>query len=156
MGVNPETSLVIEPGAGPVTFAGVNTYSGPTTVAAGKLIIAASAELSGSTSLEVLPMATLQNDGKVNVGSYTQQPNATLQMVPDTKGQIHPMLIAGTARLGGTLVLGKGSKNWKPGITYTLLKAGDIQGKFSVVTSAIKLKPKLTYRNNTVTVLFNK
>jgi autotransporter-associated beta strand protein len=154
LGVNPETSLVIEPGTGPVTFAGVNTYPGPTTVAAGKLIIAASGELSGSARLEVMPMATLQNDGKVHVGSYTQQPKATLSIAPNTLGQIDPMLIIGTAHLAGTLVLGKGSKNWTPGVTYTLLKAGDIQGTFSVITSQTKLKPVLKYGKNAVTFSF--
>jgi autotransporter-associated beta strand protein len=154
LGVNPETSLVIEPGTGAVTFAGINTYAGPTTVAAGKLIIAPSGELSGSASLEVMPTATLQNDGKVSVGSYTQQSNATLSITPNASGQIHPVSVTGTARLGGTLVLGKGSKNWTPGVTYTLLKAGDIQGTFSVVTSEAKLKPTLKYGRNTVTVSF--
>jgi autotransporter-associated beta strand protein len=154
LGVNPESTLVIEPGTGAVTFAGVNTYPGPTTVAAGKLIIAPTGELSGSASLEVMPTATLQNDGKVSVGSYTQQPAATLRLMPNAAGQVHPMSIAGTARLGGTLVLAKGSKNWKPGVTYTLLKAADIQGKFSVVTSETKFKPALKYGKNTVTVSF--
>jgi autotransporter-associated beta strand protein len=154
LGMNPETSLVIEPGTGAVTFAGINTYAGPTTVAAGKLIIAATGELSGSTSLEVMPTATLQNDGKINVGSYTQQPDATLSLMPNASGQIHPVSVTGTARLGGTLVLAKGSKNWASGVTYTLLKAGDIQGTFSVVTAEAKLKPTLKYGKNTVTVSF--
>jgi autotransporter-associated beta strand protein len=155
LGVNPETSLVIEPGTGAVTFAGINSYSGPTTVAAGKLIIAPSGELSGSASMEIMPMATLQNDGKIiNVGSYTQQPNATLSITPNAPSLMHPISIVGTARLGGTVVFGKGSKNWKPGVTYTLLKAGNIQGTFSVVTSESKLKPTIKYGKNTLTVSF--
>jgi autotransporter-associated beta strand protein len=154
LSVNPETSLVIEPGTGPVTFAGINTYPGPTTVAAGKLIIASSGELSGSASLEVMPMATLESNGKINVGSYTQQPNATLNIAPNASGQIHPMTIAGTARLGGTLVLGKGSKKWTSGVTYTLLKAGDVQGTFSFVTSETKMKPTLKYGKNVVSFSF--
>jgi hypothetical protein len=64
------------------------------------------------------------------------------------------LTIAGTARLGGTLVLGKGSKKWTSGVTYTLLKAGDIQGTFVVVTSETKMKPTLKYGKNVVTFSF--
>ena len=155
LGVNPETSLVIEPGTGPVTFAGINTYPGPTTVAAGKLIIAESGELSGSASLEVMPKATLQSFGKITLGSYTQQPNATLNIAPNESGQIYPMTIAGTARLAGTLVLGNSGGNWNPGVSYTLLKASDIQGTFSVVTSEAKMKPTLKYEKTSVTLSFS-
>jgi autotransporter-associated beta strand protein len=154
LGVNPETSLVIKPGTGQVTFAGVNTYPGPTTVAGGKLVIAQSGELLGSVSLEVMPNSELQNDGKVKVGSYTQHPGAKLKISPDASGQIRPMIISGTASLGGTLDLGQVNKKWASGVTYTLLKAGDIQGTFSVITSESKMKPTLKYEKNTVSFSF--
>ena len=152
LGVNPDTSLTIEPGTGAVTLAGVNTYRGPTTVAAGLLIIAPTGELSGSASVDVMPGAGLYNDGKISIGSYNQHNNATLGMALNAQGRVNPMTVTGTAQLNGTLMLRQGSKKWATGITYTLLNAGEIKGTFTAITSAPNLTPKIKYGKNTVTM----
>ena len=156
LGVNPETSLTIEPGIGTVTLSGVNTYRGPTTVAAGYLIIAPTGELSGSASVDVMHGAGLYNNGKINIGSYNQHSNATLGIALNAQGRVNPLTVTGTAQLNGTLMLRKGSRKWATGITYTLLNAGEIKGKFTAITSPLNMNPRLKYGKNSVTMRLKK
>jgi autotransporter-associated beta strand protein len=152
LGTNPETALVIPAGTGAVTFAGMNTYPGTTTVAAGKLIVSSKGAISSKSKLEVLSGAMLFNDGRISVGSYDQQGNAALSMALNERGEVGPLIVAGTANLNGTLNLRNGSKKWIRGRTYKLLTAGSIKGVFTDVTADLNLNPRLRYGKKAVTM----
>jgi autotransporter-associated beta strand protein len=67
-GVISGTGALVQNGPGTLTLSGINTYSGPTTVAAGTLDIAASGKLTAST-VTVASAATLQLDSNTALGS---------------------------------------------------------------------------------------
>ena len=153
LGMNPESILTIPAGNGTVTFAGVNTYAGTTTIGAGRLVVADTGAITHCASVVVMSGAALENHGQINIGEYRQQSGASLSITTDAQGKVYPFTISGTANLDGSLALTPGAKKWTSGTTYTVLTADTINGKFSEVTGYGKwLIPKLTYGKHSVTL----
>jgi fibronectin-binding autotransporter adhesin len=173
------TGSVIQDGSGTLTLTGANTYSGPTTVAAGTLVVDGSvansavtvqsgavlggmgtigslAALTGSTVAPgvVTPFTTLNV-----VGNASFAAGSTFLVNINAAGQSDKLLVGGTATLsGGTVEVLAGSGTYTPATHLTLLTAsGGVSGTFAeLVTSSnlsqafAFLSPSLSYDANDV------
>ena len=157
---------LVKTGDGTLILAGVNTYTGPTEVAAGTLDVAGSlvssvsvdpgAKLTGNGSTGDLTIAngatiapggdalgTLTVNGNISIASgASYQVNAT-----DT-GNSDLIHATGTATLGGSSVLALAAgSNWAASTRYTIVTADNgVNGTFGTASSNFAfLTPTLSY-----------
>ncbi|GAA0564333.1 hypothetical protein GCM10008942_10860 [Rhizomicrobium electricum] len=153
-GVISGTGGVNVAGGGVVILNGSNTYTGPTTITAGSLIIGDSTHPSAG----VLGGVTLGNNGLIGgygtiggnliagggivspgnsigtltvAGNYTQSASSTLaiEISPSTSDKL---VVGGTAQLGGTLALSLAPGDYGTR-SFAIVTAGSISGTFATV-----------------------
>ncbi|HYX01617.1 MAG TPA: autotransporter domain-containing protein, partial [Reyranella sp.] len=154
-------------GAGTLTINGKASYTGPTSVFAGRMVV--NGDITSSPSLLVDVPATLSGTGTVRnamikgtiapgnsigtlnvVGSYTQSPGSTYLAQVNAAGQGSQIAVNGTAFLqGGTLaVAAQPGGLFAPRTTYTLLTTtGGLSGGFSSSSASLSspfLQPAFT------------
>ena len=109
-GVISGTGSVVKQGTGTFTLSGANTYTGTTTVNAGKLSLAASNALSASSNLTLAADTTFSLNGtssqKLNLLSFT---NATVDF--GTTGTANYLLLSNIGSTSGLLTI----SNWTNG-----------------------------------------
>jgi autotransporter-associated beta strand protein len=167
------TGGLVKQGSGTLSLLGVNTYTGPTMVAAGRLAVNGSitsdvtvgsgGNLGGSGTI----FGAVLNNGIVSPGnsigtltvngSYTQSPGSSYQAEANATGQadrINVIGAPGTATiLGGTVAaLPVAAGAYAPSTTYTILNAtGGVTGTYAGVTSSLPfLQASLSYDANDV------
>ena len=139
-------------GTGTLTLTGANTYTGPTVVDGGRLIVDGSIG-TGLTTVNAGGLlggggiigGSVVNGGVVSPGNtlgtltingnYTQNPGGTLRIEIAGVGASDLLRIGGTANLGGTLqVIRLNSFQLSPGDQITLVSAGSgVNGTFATV-----------------------
>jgi autotransporter-associated beta strand protein len=162
---------VLKAGAGTLTLTASSTYTGDTTVEAGRLAVNGS--IAGS-AVTVLNGATLGGTGAVGpvtvqtggtigagnsigtltvAGNYTQAAGSFLQAEFNAAGQADRINVNGTVTLsGGTVQALPAPGSYARTTTYTILNAtGGVVGTFAGVTSSsAAVRPTLTYDGNNV------
>ncbi|HUH59191.1 MAG TPA: autotransporter domain-containing protein [Candidimonas sp.] len=150
---------LIKRGNGTLTLAGMNTYTGNTTIEGGKLVVNGSVQAGTTTTVKQYGIlggsgrvGHLENFGVVApgnsigtltvAGDYTALPGSVLQLEVDAQNRHDVLIVGGTANLGGTLSLSAGP--YRQGQTYNFLQAATINGSFSQIdTSLLFLDPRL-------------
>lgn len=152
----------IQNGIGTLTLSGANTYTGPTEVAAGRLVVigsitsnvtvnsGASFGGTGTVTGDVTNNGFVRPDiGTLNItGTYTQNADGTYQVEVTPSGQSDLIAITGNAVLnGGTVAVNADSGTYAKSMRYTILTAtGGVTGTFAGVTSNLAfLTPSLSY-----------
>jgi outer membrane autotransporter protein len=157
---------LIKVGSGTLTLGGNNTYTGATTVSAGRLAIngsitsdvtvGAGGNLGGSGSINgavtVLGTITPGNSiGTLSVnGSYSQ--TGTYNVEVNSAGQSDRIVVQGAATIGGTLAVQASPGPYQRVTTYTILTAtGGVTGSYASVTSSVAtLTPTVLAGGNAV------
>jgi autotransporter-associated beta strand protein len=138
---------IIKSGAGTLSLSGVNTYSGPTTISAGTLLINGAGRLGGGTYA-----ANITNNGTFNYNSSQAQTlsgvhsgtGALIQSGPGTLTLSGANTYSGnTAINGGKLALGNGVT--LPNTPLISIAAG---GTLDVSVSGLTLGPAQTLKGN--------
>ncbi|MBO4224842.1 autotransporter domain-containing protein, partial [Bradyrhizobium neotropicale] len=169
-------------GTGTLTLNGQSTYTGATTVSAGKLVVGddnhASASLAsavtvnsggtlggtgtigGLTAASGGTVAPGNSIGTLNVaGNVNFAAGSIYQVEANAAGQSDRIVATGTGTLGGGSVLALAQNGtYAPQTTYTILTAnGGVTGSFADVTSSLVfLTPTLGYDANNVFLTFNR
>ena len=165
-------------GTGTLTLSAVNTYTGPTEVAVGTLLVTGSAL---NTTFTVDPGAALGGSGAIggltiasgatlapgvvtpfstlSTGAITFASGSTYTVQVNAAGQTDAINATGKATLqGGTVNVIAGAGVYSPTTTYTILSAtGGVAGTFAALTTTSNLAfltPSLAYGANTVTLAF--
>lgn len=159
-------------GIGALTFTNTNTYTGPTNVNQGTLILNGSLPNSAVT---VANGATLMGNGSMNsltlggtispgnsigtltvAGDYTMLSTSTYDAEVDANGTSDLIAVGGAAQLNGTLNL----INANPAVPFTLNQAftiltasGGVSGTFAALTGLTPFR--IQYLSNAVNVLMN-
>jgi autotransporter-associated beta strand protein len=159
-------------GAGNLVLSNVNTYTGPTTITAGRLAVNGSiasdvtvgsgGNLGGSGTI----FGTVVNNGIISPGNsigtitingaYTQAAGSSYQVEVNAAGQsdrINVTGVPGTATLnGGTVVVQAAPGSYARTTTYTIVNAtGGVTGTYSGLTTNFAfLTARLTYDANDV------
>jgi len=145
---------VVKNNSSTLVLSGANTYTGPTTVNGGTLLVngsiggtatvASGGKLGGNGTIG--GFITVQSGGTLSPGSagigkltanngVSLQPGSTtlmkLSKAPIANDQL---AVAGTLTYGGTLVISNVSGTFAAGDTFTLFQAGSITGSFSSVS----------------------
>ena len=130
-----------------LTLTGASTYTGPTTVNAGRLQV----EGSIASPVNVMSAATLGGNGSVGTvvngghvspgaslgtltvaGDFSQSPSGTLDIELDDHGGVDALLVSGTATLAGSVdYLPDPASTFATDQIYTYLSAGSVTGTFS-------------------------
>ena len=160
---------IIQNGIGTLTLSGVNTYTGATEVAAGRLVVTGSirsnvtVDSGGSFGGTGMVAGNVTNNGIVRpdigtlsvIGTYTNNAGGTYQVEVTPAGQSDRIAVIGTAVLnGGTVAVMADSGSYAKSTTYTILTAiAGVSGTFANVTSNLAfLTPSLSYDANDVFV----
>ncbi len=162
------TGTLMKCGNGVLTFSGINTYIGMTSIQQGGLAvngaIGGPVFVSPSTSLRGTgSVGTVQNNGAVIPGAsigtliingdYTQDPTASLIIEIDDSPVISDLLsITGTANLDGILDLDPLPGIYQAGTAYTFLQASTINGTFSQLIETHPLDFVINYFTNFVQI----
>lgn len=147
-------------GAGVLQLTGANTYTGPTTVGGGKLVVNGalasavtvrpSGALGGSGSV-----ASVHNHGVVAPGNsvgtltvrgdYTAYPGSVYELEVGPQGATDKLDVGGTVTLAGTLKLAGG--DLRQNVSYHFIDAaGGVMGQFDDITySTVFLTPRLDF-----------
>lgn len=154
-------------GEGKLTLAGINTYTGSTTVNSGLL------EVNGSLASEVRVnnggtlggrghlssvlvsggrLAPGNSIGTLNVDSVNFNGGGVYEVEVDAAGNTDLLYVTGMATLtGGSVQVIPKDGNYHPSTDYTILKAGTIIGTFDSVSSSLAfLDPTLSYTSSEV------
>ena len=153
---------LVKQGTGTLTLAATNTYTGPTEVAAGRLVVTGSiasnvtVDAAGSFGGTGTVTGNVTNNGFVRpdigtlniTGTYTNNAGGTYQVEVTPAGQSDLINITGNAVLnGGTVAVLADSGSYARSTRYTILTASTgVTGTFSSVTSNFAfLTPSLSY-----------
>jgi outer membrane autotransporter protein len=155
--------------AGTTILTAANTYTGPTNVNGGMLlvngsiagsvaVVNAGGTIGGSGALgETLINGGTLSPGAVNaIGTTAVAGNLAFSSAATYLVQVTPSAadstnVTGAATLGGTLRVVAAPGNYAPGTTYTILNAtGGISGAFDGVSGGVFLIPTLSYDTNNV------
>ncbi len=141
-------------GAGTLTLSGTNSYTGATTVSAGKLLVNGSLSSSSVTVATgatfggnaTLPTLTVQSGGSLSpgnsIGTTTVSGNLTLNpgsttVIEIQQTQSDRIIVGGTADIAGTLQLVALGGPYNFGTAYTFLTAsGGLTGTFGTVSTS--------------------
>ena len=159
---------LVKVGTGTLTLSGNNTYTGPTTVNAGRLVVNGSLAgavmvnsggmLSGNGSIGGLvannsTVAPGNSIGTLNVNGNFTHNGGTYQVEVNAQGQTDRINATGTATINGASVqVLAQSGTYARNTTYTILNAtGGVSGAYSGVSSNFAfLTPTLSYDANNV------
>ncbi|MFZ5781135.1 MAG: autotransporter-associated beta strand repeat-containing protein [Pseudomonadota bacterium] len=157
------TGGLVKQGSGTLVLTGTSTYTGPTAVNAGGLVVNGSVAstvtldsgtvLGGSGTIGGLVANTAVLAPGNSIGTLTVNGNAvqnggTYVVEVNAQGQSDRVNVTGTATINGTAVqVVAASGNYATSTTYTILSAaGGVSGTYSSVTSNFAfLTPSLTY-----------
>ncbi len=154
-------------GSGTMFLTGVSTFTGPTTLNAGGLVVngslASSVVVNGGTlsgagtfgglSVNSGTLAPGNSIGTMTVNGNFTQSGGIYQVEVNAAGQSDKINVTGTAAInGGTVAVQAQSGNYARNTTYTILTAnGGVSGAYSSVTSNFAfLVPSLSYNANNV------
>jgi autotransporter-associated beta strand protein len=104
---------LLKTGSGTQTLTGANTYTGPTTISGGSLILASGTGKTGTGAVTVQSGGTLLGTGSVQGSSFTAQSGSTIQAGDSTAASSY-----GTLHF--TPVVGSGSFDFQSGSTVIL------------------------------------
>lgn len=159
----PETSsTLLKTGAGTQILSGVNTYTGPTTVQEGILVLNGSVagdvrtESHGTLKGNGTIGGTLTNAGIVSPGesigtlfveNYINNNNGTYAVEVNGVGQSDLIDVAGSATLnGGAVVVSSADGTFKFHQPYTIMTSEEgLTGTFTEATSLAFINPRLSY-----------
>jgi fibronectin-binding autotransporter adhesin len=167
-GVMGGTGTLTKLGAGTLTMTGNHTYSGLTTVAAGRLAV--NGQIAGAVTVQnggtlggTGQVGAVTNDGTIAPGNsigtitingnYIHNSGATYEVEVNPAGQSDRIDVTGTATInGGTVSVVAEAGNYASGTTYTILTAtGGVTGTFtSVIDNLAFIDPQLVYNANDV------
>jgi outer membrane autotransporter protein len=165
------SGALIMQGSGTVFLTGTNTYTGGTTVIAGRLSI--NGEVTGNVQVDTggnlggsgLIVGNVVNAGSLapgnsigtlTVGGNFRQNGGVYQVEVNNAGQSDRLNVGGTATInGGTVQVLAQPGTYARNTTYTILNAaGGVSGTYSNVTSNFAfLTPSLSYDANNVYLL---
>ena len=154
---------LLKNGTRTLTLSGLNTYTGSTTVSAGRLVV--NGQIVGELTVEngaILGGGGSVRNVRVNgtiapgnsigtmtiTGDYTHDASATYDVEIDAGGGTDLIDVSGTATIGGgTVNVQPESGTYEVGDIYTILEAdGGVFGEFDTLTiDLIGLKAKLLY-----------
>jgi outer membrane autotransporter protein len=167
-GVMGGTGTLTKLGAGNLTLTGNHTYSGMTTVAAGRLTV--NGQIAGAVTIQnggtlggTGQVGAVTNDGRIAPGNsigtitvngnYTHNSGAVYEVEINPLGQSDRIDVTGAATInGGTVSVVGEPGNYASGTTYTILTAaGGVTGTFaSVIDNLVFIDPQLVYNANDV------
>ncbi len=162
---------LVKTGAGTLTLSGANTYTGVTTVDAGKLVvngsIVSAVTVNGGTlgGAGTVGGITVASGGVVSPGNSTGTltvtgnvsfaAGSTYQAEVNAAGQGDRIVASGTATLsGGTVAVLAENGNYAAATSHVILTAsGGVDGQFATATSNLAfLTPSLVYDGQNVTL----
>lgn len=172
-GVFSGTGAFAKTGAGTLTLTAANSFTGTTTVAAGRLNVDGS--LAGSTLTTVQDGAVLGGTGTVGnlalasggrlapgrsigtlkvAGDLTMAEGSVYEVEVDADGKADRVDVTGSASLAGSVLAMAAGGNYAPLTDYTILTAEEgVTGSFGIVTSSLAfLDPTLRYGAKDVTL----
>ncbi|MDW7979793.1 MAG: autotransporter domain-containing protein [Verrucomicrobiales bacterium] len=151
-------------GAGQLTLAGTNTFTGGLVVDGGGLIIARNGASLGNGNFELLN-GTLQADTSLTNGltiyigsNYVQGANGTVVFRIGAQTNLDQLIVAGDVSLSGTgrVAAIAGYKPHPNDALQLIVATGTVSGTFTLFTNEIKssplLKSELNYGTNDVTL----
>jgi autotransporter-associated beta strand protein len=173
---------VVQTGTGTTTLTGISTYTGPTEVAAGTLVVGDSANPTavitsdttvdnGATLAGYGTVASIDNNGRVMggdpggslgvlsaTGNYTQGAGGALvtYVTQPTTSQVQ---VSGTAHLSGAAVFNYQPGAYVPAIYPILTSGGGVSGDFDAFAEAgaipLNLVRSLQYTSGTVNLILS-
>lgn len=169
------TGNLVKTGAGSLSLTGANTYTGTTSVNAGRLAVngsitsnttvGAAGTLGGTGTIT----GSLANNGTVApgnsigtahlTGNYTQGAGGIFEVEVDDAGNEDLLAVTGTAAVDGTLRILPSAGSYSSGVSYTILSAsGGVSGTFDTITVVYgggTLTPTVTYGANNILLLLS-
>ena len=113
--------------------------------------------LTVTNSGTVSPVDVNGNPGSMTInGTYTQNPNGTLNILIQNDSSYSQLVVSGPANLAGTLQIGlTPAAKITSGSTFAIVKANEVTGTFTTISSSTpSLAPRLIYNPSSVDLSF--